>query len=110
MVHGDVVSKKLMAWAAGTGQRAVIEDVAADVASPYRSIALTLRDLLINGESLNLADPGVQGMVAAWTSGGKATTAVKDALYAAGEMLISRADQIGLIVNQLTISQSLRGS
>jgi hypothetical protein len=109
LVHGEVSSKSLMAWAAATGQRVVFEDTANDVTSPYRAIALTMMDLLVNGQTLNLADNSVVAMVNIWTQAGKATLAVQEALFRYAEQFICRTEQLSLSVTISDIAQALRG-
>lgn len=70
-------------WAAETGMRAVIEDHATNAASPMRSVALALRDVLtgnIGGIRLDL--PANIDTLAAWVSAGLLSAQHRDALLA----------------------------
>lgn len=80
---GTVSVGDFASWAASIGMRAVIEDHAANVASPMRSVALALRDVLagnIGGIRLDL--PANVAMLAAWVAAGELSTANRDALLA----------------------------
>lgn len=80
---GTVSVGDFASWAAATGMRAVIEDHAANAASPMRSIALALRDVLTGATGgIRLDLPVNQQMLAAWVTAGELTTANRDALLA----------------------------
>lgn len=80
---GTVSVVDFASWAAATGMRAVIEDHAANAASPMRSIALALRDVLTGATGgIRLDLPVNQQMLAAWVTAGELTTANRDALLA----------------------------
>lgn len=80
---GTVSVGDFASWAAETGMRAVIEDHAANAASPMRSIALALRDVLTGATGgIRLDLPVNQQMLAAWVTAGELTTANRDALLA----------------------------
>ena len=80
---GTVSVGDFASWAAATGMRAVIEDHAANAASPMRSIALALRDVLTGATGgIRLDLPANQQMLAAWVTAGELTAASRDALLA----------------------------
>lgn len=80
---GTVSVGNLASWAAATGMRAAIEDHAMDSASPLRSIALSLRDVLVGGtDGIRLDLPANAAMLAAWVSAGVLSTVNRDALLA----------------------------
>ena len=80
---GTVSVGDFASWAAATGMRAVIEDHAANAASPMRSIALALRDVLTGATGgIRLDLPANQQMLAAWVTAGELTAANRDALLA----------------------------
>lgn len=70
-------------WCGATGLRAVVEDHAANVDSPLRSAALTIRDFLAGAaESIDFSLAGNQQMLAAWQQAGAITQAQADELIA----------------------------
>lgn len=72
-------------WCGATGLRAAVEDHAANVDSPLRSAALTIRDFLGGAaESIDFALAGNQQMLAAWQMAGAITQPEADALIALG--------------------------
>jgi len=72
-VLGAVPRAQFAIWAA-SGPRAVIEDEAANPASPFRASALTLKDFLVGAaDGLELNDPNVFGMLSQWLAAGKIT-------------------------------------
>lgn len=72
-------------WCGATGLRAAVEDHAGNVASPLRSVALTIRDFLGGAaESIDFALAGNQQMLAAWQMAGAITQAQADELMALG--------------------------
>jgi len=80
---GTVSVGNFALWAAATGMRAVIEDRAANVQSPLRSIALALRDVLVGGtDGIRMDLPGNAAMLGAWVAAGELSTANRDALLA----------------------------
>ena len=80
---GTVSVGDFASWAAATGMRAVIEDHAANAASPMRSIALALRDVLTGATGgIRLDLQTNVDMLAAWVSAGLLSTANRDALLA----------------------------
>lgn len=80
---GTVSVGDLASWAAATGMRAAIEDHATNAASPLRSIALALRDVLVGGASgIRLDLPANAAMLAAWVSAGVLSAENRDALLA----------------------------
>lgn len=80
---GTVSVGNLASWAAATGMRAAIEDHAINTASPLRSIALALRDVLVGGtDGIRLDLPANAAMLAAWVSAGVLSTEHRDELLA----------------------------
>lgn len=80
---GTVSVGNLASWAAATGMRAAIEDHALNAASPLRSIALSLRDVLVGGtDGIRLDLPANAAMLAAWVKAGVLSTENRDALLA----------------------------
>lgn len=80
---GTVSVGDFASWAAATGMRAMIEDHAANSASPLRSIALALRDVLagnIGGIRLDLQTN--VDMLGAWVSAGLLSQDNRDAILA----------------------------
>ena len=77
---GEIATTTFAAWAAETGMRATIEDLAATLTSPLRASALTLRDVLVGGAPcIDMARDGNQRVLAAWLAAG----AISDKNYAA---------------------------
>lgn len=84
---GVVSTERFQAWAAATGMRAVIEDTTTNAQHPLRSIALTLRDVLVGGASgINFAYPGNPEMLDAWVALGLLSTQHRDALLALAQV------------------------
>lgn len=80
---GSVSTERFQSWAAATGMRSAIEDTASNAAHPLRSIALTLRDVVVGGASgINLGYPGNPEMLQAWVSAGLLSGSHRDALLA----------------------------
>lgn len=70
-------------WAAKHDVRAKIEDHANNPASPLRSIALALLDVLRSPtEGIDFSAPDNQVMLGAWVASGEITQAQADELYA----------------------------
>jgi hypothetical protein len=109
--YGDVDPRDFKSWAAGTGQRAVIEAAAADNSNlAIQAIALTLKDMFISRDALNVGSAGVITLMGAWVAAGKATQQVADALTALGATHISRSEQLwgrGFAVNGFDLSNAL---
>lgn len=97
-VPGRIARADFAVWCGSSGLRAVVEDTATTAGHPLRSAALTLLDFLRGGvaESIDLALPGNQAMLAAWVSAGAITQGQADELVTLSHRLISRAQQIGL--------------
>lgn len=93
-VVGSVSRPDFTIWAAA-GPRAVIEDTALNVASPFRASALALRDF-VNGsaDSLDLANTAVQQLLTDWTTGELITQAQHDSLVALATHTVSRAEEL----------------
>lgn len=110
-VYGVVSSIELKEWAADTGMRAVIEDESVDKASPLRSSALTLLDLMQSGsEGLHLERPKVMAMLDCWVAAGKAAPEQKAALLACSTRQASYAEiTFGAPVSAADVSRALRG-
>lgn len=80
-VLGQLPKEVFRRWAASTGVRAVIEDHALDAASPLRSIALTLRDVLwSNTPSIDFAITENQQLLQAWVTANAITQEQANAL------------------------------
>lgn len=110
-VYSTIKTNTFAIWAASTGLRSSIQDHADNHASPLRSIALTLLDLL-TGNLERAIDLGIQSNIAmlnAWVVAGALTTAQRDELLALSQKMISRADQIGG-VSLSQISDALNGA
>lgn len=96
-VYGTISTNDLAIWSASSGLRAAIQDHANNAASPLRSIALTLLDLL-TGNLERALDFGIAANVAmleAWVTAGAITENQRDELLALSQKTVSRADQIG---------------
>jgi len=107
-VVGSVSRSRFAMWCGMTGVRVGIEDHSNDPASPLRASALTLKDFLLGGvsDSLDLADPVNQGMLAGWKSVGAITQEQADSLIA----LATIAQPIfGQTVHHLDVAKALRG-
>jgi len=105
------ISRDAFALFAGqTGLRAAIEDNAANVASPMRSVALTLLDFLRGGisETLRLNSPQSQAMAQPWVSTGAITQTQMETLTALGTRPASRAEiSLGREVTQWDVARAL---
>lgn len=110
-VPGTITTNDFVVWAASSGQRAVIEDTAADTQDPLRSIALALQDLVRGNlqQGLDFARPETVAMADAWLTAGKMDQTDYDALMTASQKLISRAEQVGLHVDSQAVAAALRG-
>lgn len=95
-VVGSVSRPDFVIWAAA-GPRAVIEDIALDLASPFRASALALRDFVSgNSESLDLSNASVRGLLTAWATSGLITQVQHDSLIALATHTVSRAEELGI--------------
>jgi hypothetical protein len=111
-VNGSVSVNTFAIWCAETGMRAVITDQAVNPASPLRSIALTLLDLLqgnLTPASLDLSIAQNVDMLHVWVTAGLLTTAQEQELILLSKKLISRAEQLGIDCSITEIAKSLRG-
>jgi hypothetical protein len=109
-VAGSVPVNQFAIWCASTGMRAAIADQAANPASPLRSIALTLLDLLqgnLTPANLDLATVQNTQMLHAWVLAGLLTTAQEQELIVLSQKQISRAEQIGLTVDANLVATAL---
>ena len=99
-------------WAAKTGMRATIQDVSVDAASPLRSSALALLDIIQGGgdNGINFAEADNITMLSAWVSMGKLTPANRDALLALATIKISRAEVLGGTITHIDVAQALRSA
>ena len=107
---GSISVNKFAIWCAETGMRAAIADQAANSASPLRSIALTLLDLLqgnLTPASLDLSIPQNTEMLHAWVLAGLLTTVQEQELITLSQTLISRAEQVGLTVDAKLVGEAL---
>lgn len=94
---GSIPVSVFAGWAAQTGMRAVIEDAANNTASPLRSSALAILDILHGAaSSLDLSASAVGqanvGMLGAWVQAGALTAANEAALIALATSPASRAE------------------
>lgn len=111
-VNSSVNINTFAIWCASTGMRASIQDQANNVNSPLRSIALTLLDLLqgnLNPPALDLSNSINVAMVEAWVTAGLLTSVQRDELLNLSKKLISRAEQLGIVVTIENIANALRG-
>lgn len=94
---GTIDTDVFMAWAAGNGMRAAIEDEATDKTSPVRSSALALLDLLRGSKSsgLSIANPANLAMLAGWVQLGKLSPSDRDVLITLGTHPCSYGDAAG---------------
>lgn len=81
-------------WAAKSGMRATIQDVAANAASPLRSSALALLDIIQGGgdSGIDFSDNDNIEMLGAWVALNELTQAHSDELLALATIKISRAE------------------
>lgn len=80
---GSVSRELFAAWAAGNGMRAVIDDTAATVGHPLRSIALACKDVLAGAaEGIDFSKPQNAQMLQAWVQAGIMQQSDADSLYA----------------------------
>lgn len=80
---GYASREKFAMWAAKHSVRAKIEDHSSNPASPLRSIALALLDVLRSPtEGIDLSVPDNALMLGAWVQSGEITQAQADELYA----------------------------
>ena len=86
--YGVVTTPSLQVWVAATGMRAKIEDHSVNAASPLRSIALTLRDLLQGGANggIHMDDPANRALLDAWVVAGELTDAARQDLLRRAEI------------------------
>lgn len=82
---GTVSRAWLATWAAGTGMRAVMQDVSTTAGHPLRSIALATLDVLAGAaDGIDFAEPANVASVQAWVTAGLMTQEQADALFALG--------------------------
>ncbi|HEU4830676.1 MAG TPA: hypothetical protein VFS65_00715 [Candidatus Saccharimonadales bacterium] len=94
---GIINRTDLTIWAASTGMRAVIEDVANDTQDPLRSSALAILDVLKGSSSgIDLSKPENADILTAWESFGKLSATDKNAMIALAIQPASRAEILGL--------------
>lgn len=95
---GRIARADFAVWCGTSGLRAVIEDTATAAGHPLRSAALLLVDFLRGGvaETIDLALPSNQAMLAAWVGAGAITEVQRDELVGISNRLVSRAEQLGL--------------
>lgn len=94
---GNIDGESFRGWAAKTGIRADIEDIAQDKSNRIlRSIALTLIDIMRGGrdKGIDFANPDNKEMLNLWLSEGKITSPQYDELMALATVKISRAEQV----------------
>lgn len=97
-------------WAASTGMRATIQDHADNVASPLRSIALSLLDVLRGAaESIDFSLASNTSMLDAWVLAGALSVANKDSLLALSSTSVSLAEQsLGQTISAADVSHAWR--
>lgn len=82
---GTVSRAWLATWAAGTGMRAVMQDVSEIVGHPLRSISLATLDVLAGAaDGIDFSVPENVASVQAWVTAGVMTQEHADALFALG--------------------------
>lgn len=75
----------LATWAAGTGMRAVMQDVSTTPGHPLRSIALATLDVLAGAaDGIDFSVPANVASVQAWVTAGAMPQEQADALFALG--------------------------
>lgn len=95
-VTGSVSRARFIVWAASTGMRAVIEDLANDAQSPLRASALALRDLVQGAsDALHLSDPTNLALLGAWEAAGALSAANKASLLALAQTPQTVAERDG---------------
>lgn len=82
-VNGNILPVAFVRWSAINNLRGAIQDLSSNTASPLRSSALALIDVLRGAApGLDLADPANIGMLNAWASLGAITPAQEADLIA----------------------------
>lgn len=105
--YGFIDRDRLNTWAVIWGERANIEDHASNPASPARSAALALRDVVQGGsDGLHLEYPEIMALVNAWPY---VDTDAKTDLLLRSTVMKSRAQQLGINPTITDIAQALRG-
>jgi len=110
LTAGSITVNKFAIWCAETGMRAAINDQSNNPESPLRSIALTLLDLLqgnLTPASLDLSIYSNVEMLHAWVLAGLLTTEQEQELITLSQTYISRAEQIGLVVDANLVAEAL---
>lgn len=94
-VYGVVSRDAFAIWAASTGLRATIQDHADNPASPLRSIALTLLDVIRGGAAngVDFSNADNVAMLNTWVTAGAMTEMQKGALLALSTRYTSIAEQ-----------------
>lgn len=107
---GTISTNDFVIWAAASGQRAVIEDTASNVADPLRSVGLALQDLVRGNlqQGLDFSKPQTLAMAQAWKAAGKMTQEQYDSLMALAATTVSRAQQLGISVDAMSVARALR--
>ena len=102
---GFINRDKFNTWAVIYDERSNIEDHANNPASPVRSAALALRDVLQGGsDGLHLEYPEIMALVEVWPY---RDPAAKVELIARATVKVSRGDQLDLPVTELDIRKLL---
>ena len=109
LVYSTISTNDFAIWAASTGLRAAIQDHAENASSPLRSIALTLLDLLTGNleRALDFGNTANVAMLEAWVTAGAITADQRNELLALSEKMISRAEQLGLEISNMTIRRAI---
>lgn len=110
---GIVTNDQFSLWAASTGMRSTIEDLAADKASPLRASALSLLDMLRGQVSrgLHLSHPTTASLLDAWVNAGALPVAARDALFSLASIPASRGEQLfgdGVVVSAVDVARATR--
>ena len=104
----DVSRAWFSTWAAGNGMRAIIEDTAGTVGHPLRSIALACKDVLAGAaDGIDLSLSHNRAMVGEWVQEGLMPQSDMDALIALATKPCSRADELGVVVNDIEVRAAL---
>lgn len=109
-VTGAVTIDVFSSWATLTKMRSAIQDHAANPASPLRDMALTLIDFFGKPRDtfIDFGNPDNIYMLNIWVVAGVLSIPQRDVLLAKATKLVSRADQLGVSIAD--ISSALNGA
>lgn len=110
-IYGVVTTAQLMTWGALTGMRAAISDEAYNVASPLRSSALALLDVMQGSvEGIDFGDSQIMNMLDAWVLAGKCSSANRSVLLEKCSRTVGLAEwSLGSPVTAADVSRAVRG-